>query len=306
VPYVKYTREMVKEAVAASTSMLGVLRHFGLPQNGGAHAHLRRRIDKFGLDTSHFLGQAHFRGTSSPRRLRHDEILVVRPMDAKREKPTRLRRALEETGRSYRCTECGIGDSWHGRALTLHIDHIDGRFWDCRPENVRFLCPNCHSQTATYAGRNRRRPAHGFIRVDHQGNTVDVSESAGTLSEQERVEVLARVDLKEMTVADAARLIGCNRRHVYVLQRRLKDSGSLAPLVRRPRIPEAVREAVVAFALQHPSLGERNIATALPPQDDGQLAISPSSIRSVLTMAGLRTAEDRVAAAAGQEPSTEV
>jgi hypothetical protein len=65
-PYVKYTREMLSEAVAASTSMAGVLRHLGLPQNGGAHAHLRRRINRLGIGTSHFLGQAHLRGTPNP------------------------------------------------------------------------------------------------------------------------------------------------------------------------------------------------------------------------------------------------
>jgi 5-methylcytosine-specific restriction endonuclease McrA len=40
--------------------------------------------------------------------------------------------------------------------LILHVDHIDGNRYDCRPENLRFLCPNCHSQTATWAGANRR------------------------------------------------------------------------------------------------------------------------------------------------------
>ena len=264
--YVKYTREMLSEAVAASISMAGVLRHLGLSLNGGAHAHLRRRIDKLGLDTSHFLGQGHGRGVASPRRLGHDEILVLRPADAKREKPTRLKRALEETGRSYRCAECGIGDSWQSRTLTLHVDHIDGRFWDCRPENLRFLCPNCHSQTATYAGRNRQRSTHPYVRVDQQGNPVEVS-GADPLSEPEAVEVLARVDRKQMTVADAARLIGCSRRHIYQLQRRLATTGSLTPRSRRARIPDVEREPVLAFALHEPMLEERDAAAALAEQD---------------------------------------
>ncbi len=61
-----------------------------------------------------------------------------------------------------RCEECGI-ESWLGRRLSMHIDHINGVRDDHRLENLRMLCPNCHSQTETYGGRNakkRRRSLH--------------------------------------------------------------------------------------------------------------------------------------------------
>src|SRR5690349_2926177 len=123
--YVKYTREMLLEAVAASTSMAGVLRQLGLRPSGGAHAHLRRRLDKLGIETSHFLGQAHYRGTHSLTRRDPDQILVLRPSTKNREKPRVLRRALEELGRPYRCDKCGTGDRWQGQDLVLHVDHIN-------------------------------------------------------------------------------------------------------------------------------------------------------------------------------------
>lgn len=84
-----YTRERLAEAVAASTSYAGVLRHLGIPQAGGSQACLARRIRDDGLDTTHFRGQAHMRGARAPRR-------------------------------------------------------------DNRLANLRFLCPNCHAQTATW------------------------------------------------------------------------------------------------------------------------------------------------------------
>ena len=53
------------------------------------------------------------------------------------------------------CAVCGI-NQWQGRPLVLELDHINGVSDDHRLENLRLLCPNCHSQTDTYCGRNIR------------------------------------------------------------------------------------------------------------------------------------------------------
>lgn len=276
-----------------------VLRHLGQRQNGGAHAHLRRRITQLGIDTSHFLGQAHMRGLPHVRRRTHDQVLVAgRWMP--NERPATLRRALEETGRPYLCAECGIGDQWNGRPLTLHIDHIDhidGQFWDCRPENVRFLCPTCHSQTATYAGRNRRPSTDTYVLVDAQGNPVTQTEPTGPLSEERKLEILALVDRGEISIADAARALGRKRQYVYELQRRLATRGSLARLAQKPRISDADRRCVVETALAEPTWGERRIAEAVRLRSGGRITISASSVRGILTATGLSTTEIRSAAA---------
>lgn len=56
-----------------------------------------------------------------------------------------------------RCETCGI-DSWNGQPLTLALHHVNGDRHDNRLENLQLLCPNCHAQTDTYAGRRRKGP----------------------------------------------------------------------------------------------------------------------------------------------------
>jgi 5-methylcytosine-specific restriction endonuclease McrA len=66
------------------------------------------------------------------------------------------RRLLQAGLLENRCETCGISE-WLGRPLAIHIDHINGICDDHRLENLRMLCPNCHSQTDTYGAKNRRK-----------------------------------------------------------------------------------------------------------------------------------------------------
>ena len=160
-PYRKHTPELLAPLVEQSTSVAGVLRLLGLRQNGGAHAHISRTIKRFGLDTSHF---ALYNPTAhSMRRKRPSEILVRRASGSQREKPPLLKRALVESGIPYACALCGNDGTWLGLPLTLEIDHIDGDFLNNEPENLRFLCPNCHRQTPNFAGKSRGKFTNALV-----------------------------------------------------------------------------------------------------------------------------------------------
>lgn len=148
-PHRWYSTAELAEAAAASVSFAGVLRHLGVPQAGGSQAYLARRIRKDGIDVSHFTGQAHMAGKKG-RRLRPEEVLVLRPPGSIRVKRPVLARALREVGVPERCACCGLAPLWQGRPITLIIDHVNGDWLDNRRANVRFLCPNCHAQTATW------------------------------------------------------------------------------------------------------------------------------------------------------------
>ena len=66
------------------------------------------------------------------------------------------KRLVDEKILPYRCAICGNEGEWNSYPLILQLDHINGINNDNRIENLRFLCPNCHSQTTTFSGRNRR------------------------------------------------------------------------------------------------------------------------------------------------------
>ena len=153
-----YSDADLAAAAAKSTSYAGVLRLLGVPLSGGQHAHLARRIRRAGIDTSHFLGQAHYRGRRAPRK-RPEEVLVVLPPGSGRIKPQQLRRALASNGVDECCVLCGCDGTWQGVPLRLVVDHINGDWLDNRLENLRFLCPNCHAQTSTWCRKKSARPA---------------------------------------------------------------------------------------------------------------------------------------------------
>lgn len=153
-----YTREVLQQAVEHSTSVAGVLRYLGLNQAGGTHAHISRTLKQMAIDTSHFVRQPP--GRRSWNRRRPEEILVVLPRGSRRAKPPQLRRALIELGRAYGCAA-----TWRGKALVLHVDHIDGDYHNNVADNLRFLCPNCHSQTPGFAGAGRGKYSGTYTRI---------------------------------------------------------------------------------------------------------------------------------------------
>ncbi|MBV8531960.1 MAG: HNH endonuclease [Candidatus Eremiobacteraeota bacterium] len=68
-----------------------------------------------------------------------------------------IKRRLLELGLvKESCSRCSVAE-WRGKLLTIHLDHINGLKDDWRLENLRMLCPNCHSQTPTFSGKNRRQ-----------------------------------------------------------------------------------------------------------------------------------------------------
>lgn len=75
-----------------------------------------------------------------------------------------LKKILITSGRKYNCQDCGL-EEWNGKKLTLQLEHIDGDSFNNSIENLKFLCPNCHSITDTYCGKNKNT---GKIKVSDE------------------------------------------------------------------------------------------------------------------------------------------
>ncbi|MFE3072254.1 HNH endonuclease [Streptomyces sp. NPDC059247] len=146
--------EDLRNAVERSLSIAGALRLLGRRESGQTRALFRRWTAEAGLDTAHFLGQAHQRGR--PGTARPAARILVRHGGERRTRTHLLRRALHEVGVPEECALCGSGPEWLGRPMTLEVDHVDGDWSDDRRENLRLLCPNCHAVTNTWCRGGRR------------------------------------------------------------------------------------------------------------------------------------------------------
>lgn len=157
----KYALDVLAPVVARCRSMAGVLRELGMTITGGSHSLIKYRIASLGISTAHFTGQGSNCGSNhsgGPKKLAWEDVLVKGRVPTGREKVRVLRRAMIDSGVPEVCAECGRGPEWHGRPLRLQIDHKDGDPTNNARENLRFLCPNCHSQTPNFGFGNARHP----------------------------------------------------------------------------------------------------------------------------------------------------
>lgn len=151
-----WTDSDLKKKVKESTALAQVLRGLGLVPAGGNYLSIQIHIERLGLSTSHFVGQSHNKGKqlpSPPGTIPLKKILVK---NSTYTNTKRLKLRLVRGERlKYECSECSIS-SWLGGELALHLDHKNGDRRDNRISNLRLLCPNCHSQTPTYCGKNNK------------------------------------------------------------------------------------------------------------------------------------------------------
>lgn len=146
-----WTEDELSKAVSDSTSYAGVLRNMGRCVSSYNYKIIQKYIKLYELDTSHFKPYGH----TNTKRIPLSGILVENSTYINFHN---LKRRLIDSGLlEYRCSLCSLGDNWNGKPISLQLDHINGVRSDNRLQNLRLLCPNCHSQTDNYSGKSSYR-----------------------------------------------------------------------------------------------------------------------------------------------------
>ncbi len=158
-PRRSWTDDDLRLAVAASSSVSDVVRRLGFKPSGGMHRFVKTHIARLALATDHFLGRGWARGRPPSQGFRRQPLEEILVAGSTYMNTGRLRQRLIAEGlKPPHCEICGLA-TWRGEALPLQLDHVNGDHNDNRLENLRILCPNCHSLTHTWCGR-KNRPAY--------------------------------------------------------------------------------------------------------------------------------------------------
>jgi len=149
--------EEFKVLVSKSSSYTEILRFFKMCIHGNNSKTLKSRIDALDCSTAHF--HPNFYNLVILRMASNIPYEKIFCENSRYSQKSLKRRIIKDKLLPYQC-RCGNKGEWLGAALSLQLEHINGVNNDNRLENLEFLCPNCHTQTETFAGRNNpsRKP----------------------------------------------------------------------------------------------------------------------------------------------------
>lgn len=153
----KIPRSQLAESVSNNITFSGILRFFDIYPYGNNQKNLQKRLDIENIDYSHIEKGINSSKGKKPLKEKAIKLELVLVENSTYSRHNLKRRLLFKGLLSNECYECGMLPIWNNKPLSLQIDHINGIKNDNRLSNLRMVCPNCHSQTPTFSGKNIKK-----------------------------------------------------------------------------------------------------------------------------------------------------
>lgn len=147
---INYTKELLENAVKEAYSYAEVCRKIGLKPIGGNYKTLKKKLNEFNIDYSHFTGQSWNKGISKLNKISRFKLEEILQENINYSSHALKKRLISENIKNNKCEICEIS----GEEISLELHHINGDHYDNRIENLQILCPNCHSKTENFRGKN--------------------------------------------------------------------------------------------------------------------------------------------------------
>lgn len=166
--------QVFSDLVKESSSLTDLLTRLGRSHVPSSYLDVKSRIQRLNIPIDHFTNSnaTKLNGKWRTAKLSADEIFVKGRRGTKRESIHILKSAMIENGFIQECGECGLGTEWNGKPISLQVDHRNGDPTDNRRENLRFLCPNCHSQTDTYGHKNIKTVTNPYKKIHKKKSSI--------------------------------------------------------------------------------------------------------------------------------------
>lgn len=149
----------LKSLIESSNSIAEVIRKLGYSLCKTSYKVIYKRCNELGISYSHIVGGlSNRKGKPATTRMTDDEYIKKYLIQNSKYPPCK-KRLIQLGILEQKCygKRCSLTTTWLNEVLILQLDHINGIHTDNTPCNLRFLCPNCHSQTKTFSGRNNKR-----------------------------------------------------------------------------------------------------------------------------------------------------